>query len=97
MTAYVSIQIAKDLRLDLHKTLFTVSENAATTPGTSALLRTGQKVKIYDLLHALMLPSGNDAAMTLAESLGEYLINQKKSKSTVRAKLATPNHEKQGE
>lgn len=56
------------------KTLFTVSENASTTPGTIANLRMGQRVKIFDLIHALMLPSGNDAAVTLAENFGELLV-----------------------
>jgi D-alanyl-D-alanine carboxypeptidase len=56
------------------KTLFTVSENAATTPGTTACLRTAQRLKIFDLLHALMLPSGNDAAVCLAENFGDLLL-----------------------
>ena len=60
--------------MDLMKTLFCVSENASTTPGTTANLRTGQKVKIFDLIHALMLPSGNDAAVTLAENFGEIIL-----------------------
>ena len=56
------------------KTLFTVSENASSTPGTTANLKTGQRVKIFDLIHALMLPSGNDAAVTLAENFGELIV-----------------------
>ena len=57
--------------------MFSVSENAAMTPGTTATLRFGQKLRIYDLLHALMLPSGNDAAVTLAENFGEHLIKSR--------------------
>lgn len=38
--------------------------------GTSACLRSGDLLTIEDLLHALMLPSGNDAAYTLAEFVG---------------------------
>ena len=36
MTAYVTLQLAKELNLDLNKTFFTVSENASQTPGTTA-------------------------------------------------------------
>lgn len=34
----------------------------------------GQVVSIWDLLHGLMLPSGNDAAMVLAENLSYKLL-----------------------
>jgi D-alanyl-D-alanine carboxypeptidase (penicillin-binding protein 5/6) len=64
--------------------MFSVSENAATTPGTTANLRTGQQVKIFDLIHALMLPSGNDAANTLAENFGEIIIKQRSTKNPNR-------------
>ena len=73
MTAIVSLQLARDLQLDIKKTYFIVSENAATTPGTTAYLKADQRIKILDLLHALMLPSGNDAAVTLAENFGDRL------------------------
>jgi len=35
------------------------------------MLNHGDKVLVYDLLHALMLPSGNDAAVALAEFFGK--------------------------
>ncbi len=38
--------------------------------GTSANLIENEYVTIYDLLHGLMLPSGNDAAYSLAENFG---------------------------
>lgn len=41
--------------------------------GTKAGLLTGQCISIYDCLHALMLPSGNDAALTLATAFGKFL------------------------
>lgn len=95
MTAYVSLQLVKEFNFDLHKTYFTVSENAASTPGTTANLKPGQRVKIFDLIHALMLPSGNDAAVTLAENFGEQIIKIRGIKTLPnRAKLSTPNPEK---
>jgi serine-type D-Ala-D-Ala carboxypeptidase (penicillin-binding protein 5/6) len=51
-----------------------VSKNAATIGGTSAKLRAGDVLSVWDLLHGLMLPSGNDAAITLAEHFGQYLF-----------------------
>lgn len=77
MTAYASLQLVRELSLDLMKSLFTVSENAANTPGTTANLKAGQRVKIFDLIHALMLPSGNDAAITLAENFGDLIVKQR--------------------
>ncbi len=42
-----------------------VSERASKMPGTSAKLSYSDVLTIYDMLHALMLPSGNDAAIAL--------------------------------
>ena len=50
-----------------------VSKAAATIGGTSAKLKTGDVLSIWDLLHGLMLPSGNDAGICLAEHFGQYL------------------------
>ena len=50
-----------------------MSLKAAQTIGTTANLIENQMVSIFDLLHGLMLPSGNDAGMTLAENFGKYL------------------------
>jgi D-alanyl-D-alanine carboxypeptidase (penicillin-binding protein 5/6) len=51
----------------------TVSRFAARIIGTSAKLREGDRLTINDLLYGMMLPSGNDAAWTLAEYFGGYL------------------------
>lgn len=57
----------------MHRKYFRVSEYAAGMIGTSACLTENQRVTINDLLYGLMLPSGNDAAMTLAEGFTELL------------------------
>ena len=41
-----------------------------------------------------MLPSGNDAANTLAENFGEIIIKQRNTKNPNRQKIQTPNPEK---
>ena len=45
-----------------------VSKKAAGTGGSRLGLKTGDKITIHDLLYGLMLCSGNDAAVALAES-----------------------------
>jgi D-alanyl-D-alanine carboxypeptidase (penicillin-binding protein 5/6) len=48
----------------------TVSEAAAATPGSRMGLTAGQTLTVRDLLYGLLLPSGNDAAVALAEHVG---------------------------
>ena len=74
MTALVSLELAKDMRLDIRATYFKVSQKASSTIGTTANLLEGQVLSIWDLLHGLMLPSGNDAAMVLAENFTDRLV-----------------------
>lgn len=45
----------------------TVSANAATQEGSSIYLSRGDKIRMEDLLYGLMLSSGNDAAVAVAE------------------------------
>ena len=47
-----------------------VSSNAAATGGSRVGLSTGDKITVKDLLYGLMLCSGNDAAVALAEYVG---------------------------
>ncbi len=62
-----------------------VSKKAAGTGGSRLGLKTGDKITIRDLLYGLMLCSGNDAAVALAEHAGKdikgfsELMNQKAS------------------
>ena len=64
--------------------LVTVSRRAAYQEGSSIyLLREGEKIKLEDLLYGVMLASGNDAAVAVAEhiagSIEEFagLMNEK--------------------
>ncbi len=63
MTALVALENSKP------DDIVTVSGNAAGTEGTSLYLKTGQKATMEDLLYGLMLQSGNDAAIAIAESV----------------------------
>ncbi len=47
-----------------------VSENAAATIGSTMNLVAGEEMTVSSLLHGLMITSGNDAAVALAEHMG---------------------------
>ena len=76
MTCYTVLKIIEKYNLNKHSTLVTVSKRASSEIGTTANLEGGHIFSVWDLLHALMLPSGNDAAIALAEHFGEFLINK---------------------
>ncbi len=52
------------------KDVVTVSRKASLTPPVKMNLSTGQKIRLEDLLYALMLQSSNDAAVAIAEHIG---------------------------
>lgn len=64
MTAIVILE-----NCDLNQTV-EVSKKAAGTGGSRLGLKTGDKITIRDLLYGLMLRSGNDAAVALAQTAG---------------------------
>lgn len=69
MTAWIAMrEIRKDP--DLLEELATVSERAARTSGSTANVKTGEKLTVRDLLYGLLLPSGNDASVVIAEHFG---------------------------
>jgi D-alanyl-D-alanine carboxypeptidase (penicillin-binding protein 5/6) len=49
----------------------TVPSDAATIGGSTAELVPGERLSVRNLLVALLIPSGNDAAVTLADYLGD--------------------------
>nr|WP_295971741.1 D-alanyl-D-alanine carboxypeptidase family protein [uncultured Bacillus sp.] len=77
MTAILAIESGK-----LDETV-TVSSDAVKAEGSSIFLKSGEKIKLEDLVYGLMLRSGNDAAVAIAEYVGGslngfvYLMNQK--------------------
>lgn len=65
MTALVIVE-----NCNLNETI-TISKKAASTGGSRLGLKAGDKITILDLLYGLMLRSGNDAAVALAEYYGK--------------------------
>jgi len=72
MTALVVLEDAAGRAGGLEETV-QVSDRAGTETGSSAGLRPGDSAPVGDLLYGLMLPSGNDAAVALAEHVGARL------------------------
>ena len=56
-----------------------VSEASCTIGGTTANLREGDMISVWDLLYGMMLPSGNDAAHALALHFGETMALREES------------------
>ncbi|WP_091494982.1 serine hydrolase [Amphibacillus marinus] len=60
-----------------------VPQQATLTEGSSIYLEAGEQIPLEDLIYGLMLRSGNDAAMSIAEHVGEsvegfvFLMNEK--------------------
>lgn len=50
--------------------MVTISREAARMEGSSIYLKEGEKMKLHHLLYGLMLRSGNDAAVAIAEHIG---------------------------
>ena len=77
MTALIVIE-----NCDLSETV-EISKKSASTGGSRLGLKTGDKITVYDLLYGLMMRSGNDCAVALAEhtagSISSFadLMNQK--------------------
>lgn len=69
MTAYVILKRAAVDPSILNQPV-TFSTAADDTPGSTAGVRAGEQCSVKDLLFGLMLPSGNDAAVALAEHFG---------------------------
>lgn len=92
MTAWLVLQLAKDNPKLLDETI-TVSENADKTGGSSARIVAGETYTARNMLFGLLLPSGNDAAVALAEHFGTHFQNGDKEMSPLKAFVAKMNEE----
>ena len=78
MTAYTCCKIMfEDMscaNINPKKVYFRASAFASRIKGTTAHIKEGFRYSVYDLLMGLMMPSGNDASLVLAENFGRYLV-----------------------
>ncbi|MBM4199514.1 MAG: D-alanyl-D-alanine carboxypeptidase, partial [Gammaproteobacteria bacterium] len=68
MTAYVAFRALAEGRLQLQEPI-TISEKAWRAEGSRTFLQVGDKVPVEVLLQGMIVQSGNDAAIALAERL----------------------------
>jgi D-alanyl-D-alanine carboxypeptidase (penicillin-binding protein 5/6) len=80
ITAIVAIESGK-----LQETV-TTSNHAYGVEGSSIYLGLGEKQKLIDLVYAIMLRSGNDAATAIAEHVGEGSVRKFVDKMNAKVK-----------
>lgn len=82
MTAYLTFEAVQQGRLSLTQAL-PVSEKAWRAEGSKMFIEPNIPVTVDELLHGLIIQSGNDAAITLAENIAgseeqfAFLMNEK--------------------
>ncbi|HYE89872.1 MAG TPA: D-alanyl-D-alanine carboxypeptidase family protein [Terriglobales bacterium] len=69
MTAYLVFQALRDKKLSPGQQV-TVSERAWRAPGSRMFIRVGTQVSIDELIRGMVVQSGNDATIALAEAVG---------------------------
>lgn len=69
MSAYLVFDALKSRKIDL-KQSFPVSEHAWKMPGSRMFIDPKMKVPVEDLVKGMIVQSGNDATMALAEAVG---------------------------
>ncbi len=69
MSAYVVFEALKSRKIDLKQT-FSVSERAAKMAGSRMFIDAQMKVPVEDLVKGMIVQSGNDATVALAEGVG---------------------------
>ena len=72
MTAYLVFDALRAKKIDLKQT-FGVSERAWKMPGSRMFIDPKMKVPVEDLIKGMIVQSGNDATMALAEGVGGSL------------------------
>ncbi|MDA0588128.1 MAG: serine hydrolase [Planctomycetota bacterium] len=70
MTAWLVLRIAEKNEEVLDEVL-TFSHRADHTKGSTSAIREGESLSVREMLYGLLLPSGNDASVALAEHFGE--------------------------
>ena len=73
MTCYTALKLAKKYDVNFDITKVRASAKAGAIQGTRAELDEGDTLYLWDLFHGMMLPSGNDAAIAMAEFFGKVI------------------------
>src|SRR3546814_6347565 len=90
MTAYVVFDALENKRLTLDQQV-TISEKAWKTEGSRMFIKPGSQVSVDELLQGVIVQSGNDASVALAEAVAgsedafAALMNQEAAKQGLHA------------
>ncbi len=74
MTFYTALEFIVKLGLDSKLVKVKIPAVAEEIDGTTASLTKGEILTLYDLFFALMLPSGNDAAIVIGLAIGMMIF-----------------------
>ena len=77
MTAHIVIKLLARFNISEHAPTITVLRSSTKLLGTSADLVSHDSLSTWELLHGMMLPSGNDAAQSLAVHFGLLLLKDR--------------------
>jgi D-alanyl-D-alanine carboxypeptidase (penicillin-binding protein 5/6) len=93
MTAYLSFKAVKNGHLQLTQTL-PVSETAWKVEGSKMFIEPNKPVTVDELLHGMIIVSGNDASITLAEGIAstEELFASMMNKEAKRLGMKNTNY-----
>jgi D-alanyl-D-alanine carboxypeptidase (penicillin-binding protein 5/6) len=93
MTAYLSFKAIKNGHLQLTQTL-PVSETAWKVEGSKMFIEPNKPVTVDELLHGMIIVSGNDASITLAEGIAstEALFASMMNKEAKRLGMKNTNY-----
>jgi len=90
MTMYLVFEAIRNGKLRLDDTL-PVSEHAWKQDGSRMFVNVGERVKVEDLIRGVIVQSGNDAAVVLAEALGASESNFAEMMNAKAAELGMAN------
>lgn len=90
MTAYITFGALKDGRLKIDQTL-TVSEHAWKAEGSRMFINVNTAVPVSELIRGMIVVSGNDASITLAEGIGGSEDSFANLMNAMAAKLGMKN------
>jgi D-alanyl-D-alanine carboxypeptidase (penicillin-binding protein 5/6) len=91
MTAYIVFDALKSKKITLQQT-FGVSERAWKMPGSRMFIDPKMKVPVEDLIKGMIVQSGNDATMALAEGVGgtvEHFVQMMNAQAKVLGMKST--------
>jgi D-alanyl-D-alanine carboxypeptidase (penicillin-binding protein 5/6) len=91
MTAYIVFDALKAKKINLQQT-FGVSERAWKMPGSRMFIDPKMKVPVEDLIKGMIVQSGNDATMALAEGVGgtvEHFVQMMNAQAKVLGMKST--------